>query len=431
MIVATLVIRPQVVAQLESAAPEPETADQVETTPSTEFVPTPITGTTRDDGSVLGGYEVPSAIFDLPRQIHVSADLNGGYDDNVNLTPVGSPSWFSNAHGTFSYAFGTDRLAMQFIAGAGIIYYFDHPGGRDYDPNLHLRLSAAYRISPRLTLNLASLFAYQGQPDYSTALSSNRRLGTYFRSADTLSLDYQLTPRLSSVTSYDFAIVKYNSSAGAFQNRVENSFGESLRFLWLPTTSVTGGYRFIDITYESTARDATDHVLLVGLDHTFDPHWLGSVRAGVQFRISDQNAMSGSSTGNQTSPYFEGTLRYNFAPQNSLIWVNRYAIEESDVPQAQSQTTFRTQLQLNYGITSRISANLVLSYLHRGGGSSGEDVFDVGPSVQYKITRYLAVDAGYRHSELNQGSNSGAAGSQAIVNTYSRNRYFAGVNISF
>ena len=120
--------------------------------------------------------------FDIGRRLQISASVNGGYDDNVLLTPNGSPSWFANPNVNLSYQFGSDRLAMDLLTRGGIIYYFDHPGGLNYDPIVSLDFSLAYKVTLRLTLDFSTSSFYGAQPDFSTALSSTRRLGNYIRS---------------------------------------------------------------------------------------------------------------------------------------------------------------------------------------------------------------------------------------------------------
>ena len=113
--------------------------------------------------------------------LRLSTSLTGGYDDNVNLTPTGSPSWYANPSAVFTYQFGNPRLAMDLVAGAGITYYFAHPGGRNYDPDIYLHLSLVYKASERLTFDVSAFAAYQAQPDVTSALSANRRLGNFFQ----------------------------------------------------------------------------------------------------------------------------------------------------------------------------------------------------------------------------------------------------------
>jgi opacity protein-like surface antigen len=131
------------------------------------------------------------------------------------------------------------------------------------------------------------------------------------------------------------------------------------------------------------------------------------------------------------------------ADSTYIIWTNRYSIEESDQQQAAGRETFRTNLKLNYAITARISASLALIYSHGDneadnqisssslGGSSTQTTFDITPSVRYAITQRCAVNAGYRYTKVDRGSGTTALEPSQSVASYSRNRYFAGITISF
>lgn len=433
-LVATSLRGQDVVTEPTTGAQTSETAVPAEST-------SPSTQTSPDDRSLRAGSAPNAPVFDEARRIHFAAGVLGGYDDNVNLTPDGSPSWFANPTAAVSYTFGSSRLALTLQTGAGLTYYFDHPDGRDYDTNAFVQLSAAYKATPRLTLNFSTSTSYQSQPDFSTELSVNTRLGSFFRSADRLSASYQFTPRLSTVTSYALGALEYESSEGSLHDRLQHTFAEELRYLVFPTTTATAEYRLTLTDFANVPTDSTTHSFVTGVDQSFSPRFSASVRGGVQLR-STENA------GNTTSPYGEGTIRYSLQPAGQtssgsfISWTNRYSIEESDIPGGSSRQTFRTNLQLSYAITARVSGSLDLSYFHgddEGSGSvlnpallrsSSQDVFDIAPSLRYAVTRYLALSVGYRHSEVDRGLNRSTAG-QLDAPSFSRNRYFAGVNITF
>src|SRR5437868_2196095 len=333
---------------------------------------------------------------------------------------------------------------MDLLIGGGINYYFDHPGGRDYDPIVYLNLSAAYKVTPRLTLDFSTSSAYESQPELGTALSANFRLGNYFRSENRLSAHYKLSPRWSSVTSYELSALEYESPAASGHDRMQNAFSEQLRYLWMPTTTVSGQYRFSLNESQSAQGESTTQSLIAGLEESFSPRFKAGLNSGVQFRSSGNN-------GGQTSPYVETSLRYELGSpvaasrgsgaKTYIIWTNRYSIEESDV--GTGRETFRTNLQLNYAMTARISARLGLTYSHGDngtsnqvssrslGGSSTETTFDITPSVRYAITQRCAVNVGYRRSEVNRGLGAATLEPLQSFNSYTRNRYFAGITISF
>ena len=419
----------------QDITPEESTSGEDENPSETTPTGPAIVPTNPADGSVRLGVGGIAPTFYLGRRFRLSTSLTGGYDDNVNTTPTGSPSWFAGPSAVFTYQFGNPRLAMDLVAGAGITYYFAHPGGRDFDPNVYLRLALAYKASERLTFDVRVFAAYQAQPDVTSALSANRRLGNFFRSEDVISAHYRWTPRFSTVTSYTFSAVKYQNSTASSADRLENQLGEQVRYLLFPTTTATAGYRIGISDYQTTGNNPINQILTAGLDQTFGPNLTGIFRGGLQLRSG------------QTSPYFEAGLHYSFDSERTrsgtgtyVIWTNRYSIEESGTGAGSGRETFRTNLGLNYRVTARISANLTVSYQHgtgnqiadigfnNGVAGGAENLFDVSSGVRYAITPSLAVNVGYRHTELDQGSTSAIA-SQLLG--YTRNRYFAGLTYRF
>src|SRR5439155_17264860 len=180
--------------------------------------------------------------------------------------------------------------------------YFDHPGGRDYDPLVYLNLSLAYKVTPRLTLNLSTSSAYESQPELGTALSAINRLGNYFRSENRLSAHYKLSPRLSSVTSYELSALEYESSAASGHDRMQNAFSEQLRYLWMPTTTLFGAYRISLNESQGAQGESTTRSLIAGLDQSFSPRFRAGLQTGVQFRSGNG--------GGKTSPYVGTSLHY-------------------------------------------------------------------------------------------------------------------------
>jgi opacity protein-like surface antigen len=446
LILAALAIAGRLEGQVELPGSESETEDQTEAAPSPDLTPEGPVQIRPDEGSPVAGTEVHAPQFDIGRHFHLSGSLTGGYDDNVNLTPTGSPSWYASPSGNVRYQFGSTRLAMDLLAGGGINYYFDHPGGRDYDPIVYLEFSLAYKVTPRLTLDLSTSSAYQSQPELGIALSSTRRLGNYFRTVNHLSAHYKLSPRLSTITSYEFSALEYESSAGSLRDRMEHAFSEQLRYLWLPTTTVSGEYRFSINDFQNLGKESTTQSLIAGLEQSFSPRFRAGLRSGVQFRSE--------SGGERTSPYVETSLQYELGSASGtasrkagastyIIWSGRYSIEESDVQRAAGRETFRTNLKLNYAMTARISASLGLTYSHgdneasnqissrSGGGSLAQTAFDITPAVRYAVTEHWAINAGYRHTEVDRGRGAAALDPLQSVTSYSRNRYFAGITISF
>jgi hypothetical protein len=373
-----------------------------------------------------GGGENGTGIFSGPPFL-VSVSVRGGYDDNISTSNFNrQQSWFTNTAVTGSYTFGSPRTRFDLKAGAGVTYYLQPVAGDDYDPNFYVNFSLTHKATARLTLSAVVYATYQQEPDFSLVLGLNRRSGNFFYTNDKFTVSYLWTPRFSTATSYTLGAIHYdNSGIGAFENRLENTFGNEFRFLLWPTTTVVGEYRFQLVSYDDINRDSTTHFILAGFDQNFSSRLSISFRGGAEFRSYDAG-------GDNSSPYFEGTLSYALGKDTSLSWTNRYAIEEPDVPLNPSRTTFRAGLSLRHNFTARISGTFAAYYTHDDYDAINrfptfspaftEDSFDLAISVRYAITRYLALEAGYDRTEVT---------SDDFFREYSRNRIFAGVDLTF
>lgn len=361
-----------------------------------------------------------------PTPLKFYATLSGGYDDNVNTSSNKQSSTFTSGNLILDYTFGDPRLQMVLNAGAGGTYYFSHISNQNYDIDLKGALGVTYKASPRLTLGGNMLLDYLTEPTFQYAGGLNSRSGNYLYSADKLFLQYEWSHRFATKTSYSFEAYNYDKdSVGSFSNRVTNTFGNEFRLQMVPTTSLIAEYRYGIVTYQDSFLNSTGQYALGGIDHTFNPRLVATLRGGAEFRSYDTE-------GDRTGPYFEGNVTYALGRRTSVNWLSRYGIEEPDLPGSQSRTTFRTGLQTTFSMTSRTSANVELYYVHDDYHSltSGpfilapfsENTFDGGFTLRYGITGLLGVQASYHYTDV---------GSDTAGREYSRNRVSAGVNVTF
>jgi hypothetical protein len=355
----------------------------------------------------------------------VSLSLQGGYDDNLSNTKVNPQgSAFTAGSLSLTYKFGDDRTRVSVEVGSGLTYYFKRVTSNTIDPNASLNFSLTHKATARLTLAITAFATYQQEPDFGIRLGLNRRSGNFFYTNDKFAGTFFWTPRFSTATSYTLGVVRYDSAAGSFENRIENTIGNEFRFLVWPTTTAVAEYRFQVVTYNDINRDSVTHFALVGFDHNFNPRLNVVFRGGGQFRRYDNNV-------DKSSPYFEGTLNYAVGKDTSVSWINRYAIEEPDTLLNPSRESFRTGLQARHNFTARVSGSLAAYYQNDNYDSIGpptpapsfsEESFDAVASLRYAVTRYFGVEVGYSHTEVI---------SDIFVREYSRNRFYGGLNLTF
>ncbi len=358
----------------------------------------------------------------------IDLSFSGGYDDNVSSASSGGQgSGFTSGNLALTYTFGEPRLQLTLNAGAGGTYYYSTLSTQSYDIDLTTTFKINYQATPRLTLASNVLLAYLTEPSFNYGVGLVTRNGNYFYTSDQLSADYAWTQRFSTLTRYTVTVLKYeNSSVGAFEDRVENTFGNEFRLLVAPTTTLVGEYRFEVVSYDQAPLDSTTNFVLAGFDHTFNPQLTATLRGGDEFRSYTQD-------GNQSGPYFEGNLNYKVGKRMSVSWSNWYGIGEPNVTSAQSRTTFHTGLEGNFDLTARIGSSVNFYYEHsdytsfRSGGitspSFTQDSFSAGISLRYRISRLLAVQGGYNHTELTSDGG-------FFAQKYSRNSVFAGLNLT-
>ena len=399
---------------------------------------TGVTSSAAEAPAVQGG--APGVGIFTPTPVQIYATVSGGYDDNVNTTTAQKQgSAFTNGNVILDYTFGDPRLQLAINAGAGGTYYYERlnaatPGlspaptttTQNYDIDFKGALAVTYKASPRLTLGSTLLVEYLTEPSFDYAGGLNYRNGNYLYTTDKFLVSYAWTGRFGTKTSYIFEAFNYdNSNVGMFSNRVTNTLGNEFRLQLVPTTALIAEYRFGIVSYENSTLDSMTQFILGGIDHTFNPRLSASLRGGVELRSYDND-------GDRTGPYFESIVNYAAGRRITVGWSTRYGIEEPDVPNAQSRTTFRTGLQTKFTVTSRILATLDMYYVHDDYHSLAtammpsapftDDTFDAGVSVRYAINSMFSVSAGYHYSDIN---------SDVATREYSRNRVFAGVGITF
>ena len=374
-----------------------------------------------------------------------SFTIGGGYDDNVNAgnggagsaTSTGAAgSAFTQTHVILSKDLRTARTQVKIKLGGSVVYYFDRPG-RSTDLTGTLDVFLKHNVSERLTLDAIINAAYLAEPDFSTDLGPQRH-ANYFRTEDTFTASYRWSSRLSTDSSYLLRLLETQgdnlgnsgNSVDAGQNRIENTFRESLRYRWSPRTTLIGEYRFGLINYDSSIRNSSTNTALAGFDLRVNSRLNVTFRGGATFRKYEDAA-----SGERTDPYFSGSLHYHISSSTSLNWTTSYSIEEPNSVESLSRTTIRTGLQLSYALTKRVSTHVTLNYHHdendgllapgslgTGGSAFTDDALELGLGAKYTLTHRVSLDVGFTHSELDSGG---------PTIGYSRNRYTAGLTITY
>jgi putative beta-barrel porin BBP2 len=350
--------------------------------------------------------------------VKVTAGVDTGYDDNVNLSSSGKGSLLTAETIVLTYDRPSEQTQLYLLGVGRFSQYFDVSGQDEKSGNLTLGFT--HNFSTRLSFYASIYATYQNEPNFQSNVGPQNVRANYFDTSDILSVTYRWLPRFTLVTSYRFERLKYDeASIGNAQNRVDSALREQLAFSLTRRTNLLGEYRFETINYDTAPTDSTTHFILGGVDHNLTEHLIVHVRAGESFRSLENE-------GNTASPYFEGTLLY-VSSNHSLNWTTSYGFESPTAGGVTTTKTWRSGLNLTYSLTSRLSSVAGVYYHHdenQGGtGSTGtQDSLQLTLGLRYTINRRLALHIDYQHDSTSSlGSTPG----------YSRNRYFAGLSYTY
>ncbi len=358
-----------------------------------------------------------SGVFEK-RPYHFTFSLNQGYDDNVYTSHNNKQgSMFTSGSVGAIVKLSDGRTSLEAALSAGGSYYYDR--NDSFDPDITLNLDFSHVFSSKLRLDITTYLAYQAEPDFQIGFGQNRRSGNYLYGSVGFNLAQTFTRRFSIVYGYTVSGVYYDESFIAdISNRIEQTYSLQLRYLIQPTVSLVGEYRFGIVTYDAANRDSTSNYALVGLDFTLNRRLTASIRAGAQFRSSDD-------LGDETSPFVESTLTYKYGERSSIQWLNRYGFEESDFGFGSTRKTYRTGLTINHRISSRISANGGVFYTtssYSGSFGDNEQTLDLNAGLTYSVNRLLSLQTGYTYTKVY---------SDFVLREYDRNRVYLGATLTF
>ncbi|MGB9476401.1 MAG: outer membrane beta-barrel protein [Candidatus Udaeobacter sp.] len=352
--------------------------------------------------------------------IQITAGVDTGYDDNVTLSPSAKSSLFATENVVLTYVRPGERTAFSLLGVGRFTQNFDVTGQNEKSGNVTMALS--HNFSTRLSFYTSIYASYQNEPNFQSNVGPENVRANFFDTVDIFSLTYRLSTRFTLVTSYTFERVKYDqSSIGDFQNRIDSTFNEKLVFNLTSRTGLVGEYRYETITYDTAPTDSTTHFLIAGINHNLTEHFIVHLRAGESFRSLENE-------GDSALPYFESSVDY-VSSNHSLNWVSSYGYESPTAGGTTTTKTLRTGLNLNYNLTSRLSANTGVYYHHdenqggTGNSSTGtQDSLDLNLGLRYTLNKHFTLHLDYNHT---------TQGSMGSIPGYSRNRYFGGVTYTY
>jgi hypothetical protein len=395
-------------------------------------------------GQYGGGGSASGAGGEGSVPFEITAGLDLGYDDHVigsnAATSSSSPSsFFAKENLVLTYNRPGEKTEFRLLAIGRFTQFFDV---NTEDKDLSVTAAFTHNFSTRLSFRADIYGAYETEPNFQSNIGPTNVRAPHFDTNDIFLLTYHWLPELSTVTSYTFQRIKYESSSastsaiGVAQDRFQNTLAERLQYSLTSRTSVTGEYRYEVINYDTaSSRDATIHFALAGLEHHLTERWLINVLGGPSFR-------SFKTDGSTINPYAEFKVVYE-GGNHTLNWTTSYGVEQPSQTVSAGATTLRSGLNLTYNLTSRIKLRAGAFYHHEENQNAGTGGAVVNTSantqtslnltlgLKYTINKHFTANVDYEFT--NESGGGGTSGGTASGGTsgFSRNRYSAGLTYKY
>ncbi|MFM7181464.1 MAG: outer membrane beta-barrel protein [Verrucomicrobiales bacterium] len=346
--------------------------------------------------------------------------VNAGYDTNVNTDPTDEvDSFYTGGQLNLDYRYATERTIFSIGASGGATYFFDQAQDADnllYSAKVGGALTHA--ITDRLSIDDKFYIGYDFDPNFITGASTNRRNDEYIFGFNSLAVNYLWTDRLSTSTGFSIGTTLYDEDTiSNTEDRVEYGANQLVRYALSEQAGLRAEYRFNYTDYDSGI-SSTSNIVTGGVDYQFDENTMLVAMAGIEMYDNDLR-------GEETRPYGELGLSRVLTDELTIRWANRVGFERTGVGVYQSNYTYRTNLDMTYQLTEKLSGFVGGLYLYTdysGDPGNKENLIEGRVGLNYALTPAIGLGLSYSYTNLD---------SDVEMDGYERQRINLGLNATF
>lgn len=373
--------------------------------------------------------------------IHLNNRLRLGYDDNVYQAGEATAADGSTVTHDETDSFriieelemlvnlNLQRTYLGLRYRPSFIWYSD----RDDDDTdfLHdVDLNFVQKITPALVLSISDTLRASQLPELQDENYVVRAKDDNYYNSALATLSYNVRPETRLDLSGRYILLRYTEDANENDNYYSAVGGLTLRQQLASRTTLMGDLRYQTVVYdeaeEAYNRDANSVFGGLGVEQTFNPKLLGSLRAGVEQRMYDNDAAD-----DNTQPYGELSMTFLPTPATRITTAASYSIYESDIATYLSQNRTYLSLSFAHDFTTKLNFYLSGAYslnqyeadyaLETGAVDADENSFLLSARLAYRINRINWLEVGYQFIKLDSD----------LVNreSYDRNRFDIGWKI--
>jgi len=337
---------------------QPEFEPLPEPTPIRIVIPAPTPGPTPDGEPIPNPFPIATPAptpVPTPQVIIIEPDPT---PEVIEPEPEEiTSSMVTTANVGMTWGVVAARTIFSLDASMGINHYWSRPTDKKSDYVGGVSLVVSRSLTPRMRFNLSLNSVYQTNPDLSRRNAPTREGGgAYINTQSRADLIYNITGRVSTVTSWQLNANLYNEQASRSDNLVENTFGESVRYLWSPRMTFVGEYRFSTSLRDNQSNNTSSNFLLIGVDSKYSKRLGGSLRLGQQVRSASEGG------GSQTSPQLELAVAYEYGRGSSVSLTTSYGLDGNSSDVVNKSTELRFGLNVNHVFTPIFFAGVGLNW---------------------------------------------------------------------
>lgn len=324
------------------------------------------------------------------------------YDDNVNETETDEQDSFKIIEQVnLSYNFNLEQTFLSLRYEPSFTWWSDR---EDDSTDLHHSFDGVlnHSFSRRVSISLKNTFRFAERPEVVERGTVTRENNDFIYNAALAALSYLMNQSTRLEAAGRSVILRYDEDDVAERNDYDILVGGLTVYRTLqPTTALLGEFRYEQLEYEDDERNSDTLYAGLGLEHTFNPQFLGSLRAGYQGRDFDQTA-----SGSNDTPYVDATATLIPTARTRLTFGGSFAQVEADIFPYASTERVRLFASLAHDFTAKITGYLTGAYSEfsydgedtpRGDLPDGdEDLIQFGARATYEVDRRNFLEAGWQ-----------------------------------
>lgn len=350
----------------------------------------------------------PAMAASASSPLHMNNRLRLGYDDNVyqedsDHDPDSSMRIVEEIELLANLNMERTYLGLRYRP--SLLWYQDREPD-DTDILHDLDLNFIHTFSPVLSLSINDTLRAGQLPELQDDGYVVRQEDDNTYNSAIATLSYNLRPETRIDVSGRHIMLTYSEDENDNNNYYSVVGGLTLRQQLASRTTVMADGRYQALVYNDADdlhnRDADTLYAGLGLEQTFSPQLIGSLRAGLQNRTYDDDYYD-----DNAQPYGELSMTFLPTPATRITGAASYSIYESDIAEYLSANRTYLSLSFAHDFTTKLSVYLSSGFafnayeadyaLDDGLEDADETSYLVSARATYRVNRINWIEAGYQY----------------------------------